>query len=136
VPLRIEIGPRDVAKEQVTLARRDRPGRAGKTPAPMVGLVDAVRDALDSIQADLYQRALDFRQQHTAYPEDLEGLREAVDDGFAIAWWCGEAECELRVKEETSATIRCIPMDQGPETGPCVVCGETSTERAVFGRAY
>jgi prolyl-tRNA synthetase len=136
VPLRIEIGPRDVKKDQVMLAQRDQPGRAGKTPTPMAGLLDAVHDKLSEIQANLYQRALDFRQAHTGYPEDFEGLREAVDDGFAHAWWCGDADCELEVKDETSATIRCIPIDQEDETGPCIVCGETSTERAVFGRAY
>jgi len=136
VPLRIEVGPRDVEQRQVVLARRDRPGREGKTAVPMEGLADAVQGMLETIQRDLLQRALAFREAHTRYPEDFEGLREAVADGFAYAWWCGDAACEEKVKEETSATIRCIPLDQEPGGGQCVVCGREATERAVFARAY
>ncbi|HIE38688.1 MAG TPA: proline--tRNA ligase [Anaerolineales bacterium] len=136
VPLRIEIGPKDVEQGQVVLARRDRPGREGKTTVPVTGLAEAVRNMLDTLQADLYRRAEAFLKEHTAYPEDFEGLREAAADGFAYAWWCGSAECEAKVKEETSATIRCIPLDQGPGKGRCIVCGEEAAERAVFGRAY
>ena len=136
VPLRIEVGPKDVEQDQAVLARRDRPGRQGKTAVPMAGLADGVREMLMTIQADLYRRAEAFLKEHTFYPEDFEGLREAVADGFAHAWWCGSAECEAKVKEETSATIRCIPLDQEPGKGRCVVCGEEATERAVFGRAY
>ncbi|MGQ9710958.1 MAG: proline--tRNA ligase [Anaerolineae bacterium] len=136
VPLRIEVGPQDVAQEQVVLARRDRPGKEGKTTVPLAGLVDAVREMLMTIQADLYRRALAFREANTFYPEDLEGLRDAVASGFAYAWWCGDAACEAKVKEETTATIRCIPLEQEPGTGRCVVCGRESKERAVFARAY
>ncbi|MGD1995609.1 MAG: proline--tRNA ligase [Anaerolineae bacterium] len=136
VPLRIEVGPRDVEKDQVVLARRDQPGRKGKTAVPMEGLAEAVEEMLMAIQADLYQRALDFREAHTYYPDDLKSLREAVADGFAYAWWCGDSECEAEVKEETTATIRCIPLDQGTDKGPCIICGRESGERAVFGRAY
>jgi len=136
VPLRIEVGPQDVAQEQVVLARRDRPGKEGKTTVPLAGLTDAVREMLMTIQADLYRRALAFREANTFYPEDFEGLREAVANGFAYAWWCGDAECEAKVKEETTATIRCIPLEQEPGTGRCVVCGRESRERAVFARAY
>ncbi|MCS7178571.1 MAG: proline--tRNA ligase [Anaerolineae bacterium] len=136
VPLRIEVGPQDVAQEQVMLARRDRPGKEGKTAVPMAGLGKAVREALKTIQADLYQRALAFREAHTFHPEDLEKLREAVANGFADAWWCGDATCEAQVKEETTATIRCIPLEQEPGTGRCVVCGREARERAIFARAY
>jgi prolyl-tRNA synthetase len=136
VPLRIEIGPRDVAQGQVTLARRDRPGREGKTAVPVEGLANAVQDILAAVQRDLFQAALAFREAHTHYPEDLDGLRETVPDGFAVAWWCGDPACEANVKAETGATIRCIPVDQEPEEGHCVFCGEGATERAVFARAY
>jgi prolyl-tRNA synthetase len=136
VPLRIEIGPRDVERGQVVLARRDRPGRDGKSVAPMEGLVDAVQQMLTNIQTDLYERAQDFLHAHSYYPEDYEALREAIADGFAFAWWCGEAECEARIKEETGATIRNIPVEQEPGHGPCIGCGEQADERAVFGRAY
>ncbi|MBN1177816.1 MAG: proline--tRNA ligase [Anaerolineae bacterium] len=136
VPLRIEIGPRDVQNGQVMLARRDRPGREGKRTAPLAGLASAVQDMLAAIHQNMYDRALAFREAHTTYPDDFEGLREAVADGFGVAWWCGSAACEAKVKEETGATIRCIPLDQESGHGPCAVCGETSAERAVFGRAY
>jgi len=136
VPLRIEIGPRDVEGGQVTLARRDQPGRAGKSTVPIEGVADAVTEALQNIQAALYQRALDFRLAHTRYPETFEALRQAVAEGFAYAWWCGSAACEARVKEETTATIRCIPLEQPGGSGPCIVCGEKAAEQAVFGRAY
>ncbi len=137
VPLRVEIGPRDVAKGQVVLARRDRPGKPGKTSAPLEGLAQAVQDLLDEIQQSMYEKAESFLQEHTSYPQDMEGLREAVANGFAWAWWCGSPACEALVKEETGATIRCIPLEQeadGP--GRCVVCGEEAEERAVFARAY
>lgn len=136
VPLRIEVGPRDVAQGRVTLARRDRPGKEGKTIVPMEGLAGAVQELMAEIQANLYRRAQAFRDEHTQYVEDFESLRAAVADGFAYAWWCGSAECEAKVKEETTATIRCIPLDQEGGQGGCVVCGGRSEARAVFGRAY
>jgi len=136
VPLRIEVGPKDVEKEQVVLARRDRPGREGKTAAPMAGLAGAVQEMLATIQADLFRRALAFREEHTHHPDDIQKLGQAVADGFAYAWWCGSADCEAKVKEETGATIRCIPLDQEQGKGPCVVCGKDSKEQAVFARAY
>jgi len=136
VPLRIEIGPKDVEQGQVVLARRDMPGREGKTSVPVEGLAVAVPEMLDTIQAGLYQRAQAFLEEHSSYPEDQEGLREAVSDGFAYAWWCGGLECEEKVKDETGATIRCIPLEQEKGTGRCIVCGEEAEEQAVFGRAY
>ncbi len=136
VPLRVEIGPRDVAQGQVVLARRDKPGREGKSSVPMSGLANAVREMLMTIQADMYRQALAFREAHTRYVDDFEGLREAVADGFAYAWWCGSPACEAKVKEETSATIRCVPLEQEQGAGTCVVCGERAEERAVFSRAY
>jgi|YNPBryBLVA2012_1023415.scaffolds.fasta_scaffold04966_2 prolyl-tRNA synthetase len=136
VPLRIEVGPQDVAQGQAVLARRDRPGRAGKSAVPLAGLADAVRDTLATIHTDLYNAALAFREAHTRYPETYDALCEAVAEGFAWAWWCGDPTCEAKVKDDTTATIRCIPLDQEPGRGPCVVCGREATERAVFGRAY
>ncbi|RME36152.1 MAG: proline--tRNA ligase [Thermoflexia bacterium] len=136
VPLRIEVGPKDMEQGQVVLARRDRPGKEGKTAVPVGGIREAVRDLLATIQTDLYRRALAFREENTYYPDTYEALCEAVAKGFAWAWWCGDAACEAKVKEETTATIRCIPLNQGPGTGPCVVCGREARERAVFARAY
>jgi prolyl-tRNA synthetase len=136
VPLRIEIGPKDVEKGSVALARRDMPGRAGKSFITQAGLAVQVAAALDEIQASLFQRALEFRQANTYEPSDYAGLVEAVQKGWAFAWWCGSPECEAKVKEETKATTRCIPLEQPGGNGPCVVCGERSSEKIYFARAY
>ncbi len=136
VPLRIEIGPKDVAKSSVALARRDRPGREGKSFVPREGLAAAAGEALESIQKALYERALEFRKANTRDPKTYEEFRSAVEDGFAFSFWCGEAECEARVKAETKATIRNIPLEQPGGSGPCIACGAAAKERALFGRAY
>ncbi|MGD2165581.1 MAG: proline--tRNA ligase [Anaerolineae bacterium] len=137
VPLRIEIGPRDVEKGQVMLVRRDLEGRARKTPVSLSdGLGEAVQDTLDEVQQNLYDQALAFREEHTYYPEDYDAFQEAVGEGFVSAWWCGDAECEAQIKEDTKATLRCIPLEQASDTGPCIRCGEAAHERAVFARAY
>jgi prolyl-tRNA synthetase len=136
VPLRIEIGPKDVAKNSVALARRDRPGREGKSFVPREGLTAAVREMLEAIQKALHDRALEFRKAHTRDPKTYDEFRNAVEDGFAFSFWCGSDECEARVKEETKATIRNIPLEQPGGTGRCIACGSPATERAIFGRAY
>jgi prolyl-tRNA synthetase len=136
VPLRIEIGPRDVAGEHVVLARRDRPGREGKSTVRMGELAGGVRDALDAVQAALFDRAVAFRAAHTREPATYEELCAAVAEGFAWAWWCGSRDCEAKVKEDTTATIRCIPFDQPGGAGKCVVCGADAEKKAVFARAY
>jgi prolyl-tRNA synthetase len=133
VPLRIEVGPRDVAKEQVVLAR---PGREGKTFIPLSGLASAVTDALTVIQNEMLQTATEFRDANTYQPTDYESFKEAVSKGFALTWWCGEIACEDKVKEETKATTRCIPFDQPGGTGECIVCGGVAEEVAIFARAY
>ena len=136
VPLRIEIGPRDVEKEQVMLARRDIPGREGKSPVPLSGLARTVPEMLTTIQADLYRRALNFREAHTYDPADYTEFEEAVSAGFAYSWWCGDADCEAQIKEDTKATVRCIPLEQESGKGKCIHCGKEAVERAIFGRAY
>jgi prolyl-tRNA synthetase len=136
VPLRIELGPRDVAAQTVTLARRDQPGREGKQTVPRTGVAAAVRDLLDDIQRSLYDRALTFRDDHTFDPADYVEFREAIEGGFAVSWWCEDAACEAAIKEETRATTRCIPFDQPGGSGPCIRDGRPATRRAIFGRAY
>jgi prolyl-tRNA synthetase len=136
VPLRIEIGPRDVRQEQVMLARRDVPGRAGKNPAPMAGLLDAVKEMLATIQAELYNRALAFREANTYDPKDYASFKEVVSKGFALSWWCEDASCEAQIKDDTRATVRCIPLEQEPGKGRCIHCGREAHERAIFARAY
>jgi prolyl-tRNA synthetase len=136
VPLRIEIGPKDVAQDQAVLARRNRPGRAGKSSVPLAGLASAVTDTLTLIQNDMLQHATEFLEANTREPANYESFKEAVAQGFARAWWCGAAACEDKIKEETKATTRCIPFDQPGGTGPCVVCGNEAQEVAIFARAY
>lgn len=136
VPLRIEIGPRDVARRTATLARRDQLGQAGKTVVPMDGLSAAVAETLHNLQAALYERALAFRQAHTYNPTSYVALKQALERGWALAWWCGQPECEAAIKADTRATTRCIPLDQPGGAGVCVRCGAEAREKAVFGRAY
>ena len=136
VPLRIEIGPRDIQKAQVVLARRDQPGREGKSSVPLAGIAEAVVDMLDVIQKDLLRRNTEFRDANTHVPIDYESLREVVDEGFARAPWCGSAACEDKVKEDTKATTRCIPFDQPDEGGTCVVCANPAEKAVIFARAY
>jgi prolyl-tRNA synthetase len=91
---------------------------------------------LATIQANLYQRALEFREANTHDPRDYEQFEETVDGGFAYSWWCGDAGCEAQIKEQTRATVRCIPLEQEPGKGKCIHCGAETDERAIFGRAY
>jgi prolyl-tRNA synthetase len=136
VPLRLELGPKDVAKGSVVLARRDRPGREGKEFVSQQGIVAAARQLLEDIQKALYDRALDFRKANTAEPADYEEFRKAVEKGFAFTWWCGESGCEGKIKEETKATMRCIPLEQPGGSGKCIYCGQPAKDRAIFARAY
>ena len=137
VPLRIEIGPRDVEKESVVLARRDMPGREGKTFVPMAGLPDAVGSMLDTIQADMLAAATAFRDAHIHKANDYEELKAIVAEGWAKAHWCGDPACETKIKEDTKATSRNIPLDQGDEgPGLCIVCEQPAQEWAYWARAY
>ena len=136
VPLRLELGPKDVAKGSVVLARRDRPGKEGKSFVPQQGISAAVKQTLDAIQQSLFDRALEFREANTAEPTDYADFRNAVEKGFVISWWCGSGDCEAKIKEETKATMRCIPLDQPGGSGKCVCCGQPASEKAVFARAY
>ncbi|MGE5124164.1 MAG: proline--tRNA ligase [Acidobacteriaceae bacterium] len=136
VPLRIEVGPKDVQKNSLAFARRDTPGKAGKTQVAHEHVEAQVAEALQSIQASIYERALAFRRAHTFEPRDYAELKEMVDKGWAFTWWCGDDECEARVKDETKATTRCIPLEQEPGQGTCIVCGKPASERAIYGKAY
>ena len=137
VPLRIEIGPRDVEKESVVFARRDIPGREGKSFVPMAGLAAAVGEMLDTIQANMLAQATAFRDANIHEAKDYESLKEIVGTGWARAHWCGDDACEAKIKDDTKATSRNIPLDQG-DAGPgvCVVCGEPADEWAYWSRAY
>ena len=136
VPLRIEIGPRDVANESVALARRDVPGRDGKRFVDQAGLDAEVKVLLGDIHENMLVKAQRYQDEHTHEPEDYESFREAVKDGFARVWWDGTDEDEVRIKEETKATIRCIPFGKPEGEGRCFYTGRSAGQIAVFARAY
>jgi prolyl-tRNA synthetase len=136
VPLRIELGPKDVAKGSAVLARRDRPGKEGKSFVPQAGIADAVSKLLAAIQQALYDRALKNREANTFEPKDYGEFKAAVERGFARSYWCGSADCEAKIKEETKATMRCIPLEQSGGPGKCIFCSQTAKEKAIFARAY
>ncbi len=134
VPLRLEIGPRDVADNTVVLARRDT-GEKVKVRRP--DLVDAVPGLLAEIQQGLLEQAVAFRDAHT-YPvstwEDF--LRVVEAGGFITAYWAGSAEDEDRIQDQTGATIRCLPLEQPREPGVCFYTGQPADTVALFARAY
>jgi prolyl-tRNA synthetase len=143
VPIRVELGPKDVAKQAAMLARRDRPGREGKVSAPLADLPATIEKLLIEIHQSLYDKALAFRRANTRETVTYDELKKAVEGGFAFALWCGSDDCEAKIKEETRATMRCIPIDQtavlGKEVagaGICVYCRKPAKDRAIFGRAY
>ena len=136
VPLRIEIGPRDVGKRSVALARRDRPGREGKSFVAEDGLARAVNATLAEVHVALYERALAFRLANTHDPKDYGEFKQVMEAGWALSWWCGQKDCEATIKEETRASTRCIPLEQPGGEGRCIRCGQPARERAIFARAY
>jgi len=137
VPVRVEIGPRDLAKGTVALARRDKPGREGKTFVPQEGLADTIAQLLDDIHDSLYQRALAFREEHTHEPKDYDEFKEIVQNGWAYTYWCGDPECEANIKAETKATSRCIPLDgESAEGHKCIYCGRPAKHKLYFAKAY
>jgi prolyl-tRNA synthetase len=136
VPLRIEVGPKDVDKDTVVFARRDLPGKEGKSFVPQAGIAEAARSILATIQSDMLQRATEFRDANTFELKNYAEFKSIVEDGFARAWWCGERQCEAEIKEETKATTRCIPLDQPGGSGVCIHCGQPANEIAIFAKAY
>ncbi len=138
VPLRVEIGPRDVAKKAVVLARRDVPGREGKIfGVPMEEAPARITQMLDEIQAALLQRATEFRDANIHDVASYEELKEVVGaGGWARGWWAGTSEEEARIKEETGVTIRCIPFEQPEGSGRCLYTGRPAEKVALFAKAY
>jgi len=136
VPVRIEIGPRDVDQGVVTVARRDVPGKAGKSTLPMAGLEGSLKDLLENIQSAMLARATAFRDANIHDPKDYAAFREVVEGGWAFSWFCGSSECEVHIKEDTRATARNIPLDQPEGHGHCIYCGQPATRKAYFAKAY
>ena len=135
VPLRLEIGPRDIEQQQVLLARRD---TREKLTAPMEGLAGRVTGLLDAVQAALFERAVAFRDSHTVRTASGDEFRRAFQGrpGFVIAPWCGSADCEAQIKADTQATIRNLAFDLPPASGACVRCGRAGLTDAWFAKSY
>jgi prolyl-tRNA synthetase len=136
VPVRMEIGPKDLEKEQVVLARRDQPDREGKQFVSTTFLSTAVPQLLTDIQRNLFQQAKDFREVHSVTVDDYETFKEAVKQGFVKTWACDDKGCEDKIQEDTKATNRCFPLDQPNGSGRCIVCDKEADEMAIFARAY
>jgi prolyl-tRNA synthetase len=136
VPVRLEIGPKDVANQSVIAARRDIPGRDGKTQIPFKDLHEEAGKLLTAIHNNLLKKATDFRESHTHEPKDYNEFMEVVQNGWALSPWCGDAECEAKIKEETKATTRCIPFNQESFKGKCIACGKSASEKVIFAKAY
>jgi prolyl-tRNA synthetase len=139
VPLRIEIGPRDVEQNAVVFARRDLPGKAGKTfGIPVSGVAAAVRDNLETIQDAMLLRATEFRDANTFTAGTYAEFKEVLEasGGFLRVHWAGTSQDEDAIKEETKATVRCYPFDPPEGEGTCFFTGKRTKRVAVFARAY
>ncbi|MDY6989553.1 MAG: proline--tRNA ligase [Thermodesulfobacteriota bacterium] len=145
IPLRVEIGPRDIAQDAVFVGRRDRAPKE-KESIGRQEFVATIGHVLDDIQGRLFDRAMQYRDEHTvaidskdefyAFFTPQDAKRPEIHGGFARAHWCGGPGCEEKIKEDMSVTIRCVPLEGETETGACVVCGGKSSKRVVFAKAY
>ena len=134
VPIRLGIGMRDIENGTIEVARRD---TLTKESRPMEGVVDHIRSLLDEIQENIYNRALDFREANTFSVDTWEEFKEQIEKGgFISAHWDGTSETEAAIKEETKATIRCVPLNSIEQAGTCVYSGKESAKRVLFARAY
>jgi prolyl-tRNA synthetase len=138
VPVRLEVGPRDLEKNQCVLARRD---TGEKTAVSLDNVSAAVSELLDAIQQNLFDKALVMREAKTSTAADMDEFKAnlAANPGFIKAMWCGDQHCEDAIKDETGASIRCIPFDEEQEVigdGHCVCCGKKAEKMAYFARAY
>src|SRR5580765_6173448 len=135
VPLRLEIGPKDIEKSAVLIARRD---TREKQSIPMDGLAARLRQLLDDVQSTLFTRAVQFRDEHTQRVADYDAFKQTMDGrpGFIIAPWCGAADCETQIKNDTQATIRNMPLNRQAPSGTCIRCDRPATAEAWFAKAY
>lgn len=138
VPLRLELGPRDLAEGHVVASPRNRPGRDGKFTIPMSSIVEETKNALDAIQTGMFQAAIEFRNSNTHDVETWEELKKLLPEqpGFYRVWWDGTAEDEALIQEETKATVRCLPLEQREGTGKCFLTGRETGTTAIVARAY
>jgi len=135
VPVRLAIGPRDLENNSVEVARRD---TLEKKIVPMEGLAAYVKNLLDLIQQSMYDKALEFRNRNTFKADTWDKFKSILETtgGFVSAHWDGTAETEAKIKDETKATIRCIPFQHEPEEGRCIYSGKPSSQRVLFALAY
>jgi len=136
VPLRLEIGPKDIKAKQVVLVRRD---NGEKLATGMDNLEEKVIHLLEDIQKNLLAQALEFQKQNTHDVASYEDFKKIIEErrGFLRAWWCGDESCEEAIKEETAATIRVIPLEKIKEgKGKCIYCGREASTYVYFARAY
>jgi prolyl-tRNA synthetase len=135
VPVRIAVGARDMENGTVEIARRDTGEKSSQPQANLDGYLESL---LEDIQQAIYQKALTFREENISQADSYEEFKRLLDEqpGFISAHWDGTPETEQRIKEETKATIRCIPLNNKQEAGVCILSGKTSTQRVLFARAY
>ena len=133
VPVRIEVGPRDLEQGQCIVFRRD---TYEKTTVNINELETYIPTLLEEIQTNLYQIAYDFRKERVHEAKDMQTLASIVSSGFAKSMWCGKRECEDLIKQETSATSRNMPFDQTPIADTCVCCGEKAEKVIYFAKSY
>jgi len=135
VPLRLELGPKDIEKDQCVLVRRD---TREKAFIPLAGTTARIKELLDSIQTNLLARARTFVAENTTRVSSWDEFRQVMAGrrGFIIAGWCGDADCEAKIKAETKATVRVIPLEGEKRAGSCVRCGRPSPQEVYFAQAY
>ncbi len=134
VPVRIELGPKDIASDSAVLVRRD---TGEKTKTSLSDIAENVTKLLAEIQQSLFDRALEYKKEKTISADTWEDFVNGIEGGkFVLAHWCGDAGMEAQIKEETGATIRCIPFDAKDEEGACIKSGKPSPRRVVFAKAY
>lgn len=135
VCIRIEIGPRDVQNKEVILVRRD---TGVKKKVPHTYLTETIQKELETMQRQLFENAKKFRDSHTFDIDNYSELKQRIEapDGFFRVHWCGSSDCEMKIQEETKATIRCIPLESSQESGSCIFCGKASHKRVIVGKAY
>jgi prolyl-tRNA synthetase len=135
VPVRIAVGPKDLENRTFEVARRD---TLSKEVVPNEGIVTYINDLLETIQTEMYQKALNYRTDHITEVNSFDEFKEVLDHkgGFIAAHWDGTPETEEKIKDLTKATIRCIPLDRVEEEGKCVFTGAKSSGRVLFAKAY
>ncbi len=135
IPVRIELGPKDIEKGQAVVVRRD---NGEKQILPIGELASALPALLETIQNDMFERARAHRDAHTYDAADYEEFKKTVEEkpGFVRAMWCGDRACEEKIKEDTTVTSRCMPFEQENIADTCVCCGKPAKKLVFWGKAY